>query len=225
MGHQRHAAFIPVKGIQSMDINKMKKSDYEQLGPIGRIAYEKARAASKYDPPTAQEVFNAVMSEVGVGGEAWAVGILYEMATSTKSGVIEEIPSQKQWIPISAMTILAREMARKIDIGRSRSEGERIRMAIGDIATAVREEHARSGGRLKTVVHDIFMAFDMPSLADARRIILDAIGMDQDRYDEIMIRIFSDQRKADEMADLKREKLESDARTDMEDAAAERSPW
>jgi len=162
-----------------MDINKMKKSDYEQLGPIGRIAYEKARAASKYDPPTAQEVFNAVMSEVGVGGEAWAVGILYEMATSTKSGVIEEIPSQKQWIPISAMTILAREMARKIDIGRSRSEGERIRMAIGDIATAVREEHARSGGRLKAVVHDIFMAFDMPSLADARRIILDAIGMDR----------------------------------------------
>ena len=196
----------------------LTREDYKQMGNIGRSAWEAARASSKYDPPVADEVLREVLRIVG-NSEAWAVGVLYEMATSTTSGVIEEIPSQRQWIPISALSMLARSMARKMDVERNRSRGEIVRWAINDIATAVREEHAESGGRTRTVVHQLFMAFDMPALDDARRIILDAIGMDQDRYEEIMIHIFDAQRRAEEIADLKREKLESEARSDMEDAA------
>ena len=159
--------------IQSMNLTR---EDYKQMGNIGRLAWEAARASSKYDPPTADEVFREIMRIVGVGGESWAVGVLYEMATSTTSGVIEEIPSHRQWIPISALSMLARSMARKMDVERNMSRGEIVRRAINDIATAIREEHAESGGRTHTVVHQLFMAFDMPSLADARRIILDAIG-------------------------------------------------
>ena len=196
----------------------LTKEDYKQMGSIGRLAYEAARASSKYDPPVADEVLREVLRIVG-NSESWAVGVLYEMATSTTSGVIEEIPSHKQWIPISALSMLARSMARKMDVERNRSRSEIVRWAINDIATAVREEHAESGGRTRTVVHQLFMALDMPALDDARRIILDAIGMDQDRYDWIMIHIFDAQRRAEEIADLKREKLESEARSDMEDDA------
>lgn len=196
----------------------LTKEDYKQMGNIGRIAWEAARASSRYDPPIADEVLREVLRIVG-NSEAWAVGVLYEMATSTTSGVIEEIPSQRQWVPISALSMLARSMARKMDVERNRSRDEIVRWAINDIATAIREEHAGSGGRTSTAVHQLFMALDMPALDDARRIILDAIGMDQDRYDEIMIHIFDAQRRAEEIADLKREKLESEARSDMEDDA------
>jgi hypothetical protein len=196
----------------------LTREDYKQMGNIGRSAWEAARASSKYDPPVADEVLREVLRIVG-NSEAWAVGVLYEMATSTTSGVIEEIPSQRQWIPISALSMLARSMARKMDVERNRSRSEIVRWAINDIATAIREEHAESGGRTSTAVHQLFMAFDMPALDDARRIILDAIGMDQDRYDEIMLHIFDAQRRAEEIADLKREKLESEARSDMEDDA------
>jgi len=197
----------------------LTREDYKQMGSIGRLAWEAARASSKYDPPCADEVLREVMRIVGVGGESWAVGVLYEMATSTTSGVIEEIPSHRQWIPISALSALARSMARKMDVERNLSRGEIVRRAINDIATAIREEHAESVGKTHTVVHQLFMAFDMPVFDDARKIILDAIGMDQDRYNQIMIHIFGVQRKAEEMADLKREKLESEAYSDMEDSA------
>ena len=196
----------------------LTREDYKQMGNIGRLAWEAARASSKYDPPLADEVLREVLRIVG-NSEAWAVGVLYEMATSTTSGVIEEIPSHRQWIPISALSALARSMARKMDVERNLSRGEIVRRAINDIATAIREEHAESVGKTHTVVHQLFMAFDMPVFDDARKIILDAIGMDQDRYNQIMIHIFGVQRKAEEMADLKREKLESEAYSDIEDSA------